>query len=132
MLDFDDSHLLFKLVVLKRLQRSMHPVKGCLFRNPSRIKTIQQSRRYGNSFTGSTRYQTLFKQQHRPQWSRNKSFQGPQPNKPSPKPLQEKPPIPVSTATKNKLSNFQFHGPPNDGNNTKAVISLLSDDEKEN
>jgi DNA replication ATP-dependent helicase Dna2 len=132
MLDFEDSHLLFKLVVLKRLQRSMHPVKGCLFRNPSRIKTIQQSRRYGKCFNGSNRYLTLFKQQHRPQWSRNKSFPGPQPNKPSPKPLQEKPPIPVSTATKNKLSNFQFHGPPNDGNNTKAVISLLSDDEKEN
>lgn len=38
----------------------------------------------------------------------------------------------MSTATKNKLSNFQFHGLPNAGNDTKAVISLLSDDEKEN
>jgi len=73
-------------------------------------------------------------QQHRPQWSRNKSFQGPQPNNPNSKPLQEKPPVPVSTATKNKLSTFQFHGQPSDGNATKAkaVISLLSDDEKEN
>jgi DNA replication ATP-dependent helicase Dna2 len=81
-----------------------------------------------------TQYQHLThpQQQHRPQWSRNKSFQGPQPNQASLKPLQEKPPIPVSTATKNKLSNFQFHGQPNVENDTKAVISLLSHDEKEN
>jgi hypothetical protein len=60
MLDFDESHLLFKLVISKRLQRSMHPVKGCLFRNPSRIKTIQQSRRYGKCFNGSNRYLNSF------------------------------------------------------------------------
>jgi hypothetical protein len=71
-------------------------------------------------------------QQHRPQWSRNKSFQGQQPNNPNSKPLQEKPPIPVSTATKNKLNSFQRTDVPNDGNSNKAVISLLSDDEKEN
>jgi hypothetical protein len=75
---------------------------------------------------------THFKQQYRAQWSRNKSFQGPQPDKTIPRPLQEKPPIPVSAATKNKLSNFQFHGLPSDGNNTKTVISLPSDEEKEN
>jgi len=46
--------------------------------------------------------------------------------------LQEKPFIPVSTATKNKLNNFQFLGLSNDGDNTKAVINLVSDDEKEN
>ncbi|KAE9377046.1 hypothetical protein N431DRAFT_331518 [Stipitochalara longipes BDJ] len=72
------------------------------------------------------------KQQHRPQWTRNKSFQGPQQNNPNPWPLQEKPPVPVSTVTKNKLSNFQFHGRPSEITKAKAVISLLSDDEKEN
>ncbi len=46
--------------------------------------------------------------------------------------MQEKPPIPVSTATKNKLSNFQFPGLSNDGDKTKAVINLVSGDEKEN
>jgi hypothetical protein len=35
-------------------------------------------------------------------------------------------------ATKNKLSSFQFGGRPNGENTTKAVNSLLSDDEKEN
>ena len=77
-------------------------------------------------------YLIVCQQQHRPPWNRNKSFQGPQSNNSNPKPLQEKPPIPVSTATKNKLSNFQYQGIPKDGNRNKAVISLLSDDEKEN
>lgn len=73
--------------------------------------------------------------QQRPQWNRNKSFQGPRradPNFP-PKPLQEKPPLSVSTATKNKLSTFQFGRQPNPDSMAKqAVISLLSDDDKEN
>jgi DNA replication ATP-dependent helicase Dna2 len=75
---------------------------------------------------------SLDQQQHRPQWSRNKSFPGPHPNKANAKPVQEKPPLPVSTATKNRLSNFQFGGRPSEEITTKAVISLLSDDEKEN
>ncbi|KAH9208381.1 hypothetical protein DL95DRAFT_395323, partial [Leptodontidium sp. 2 PMI_412] len=67
----------------------------------------------------------------RGQWNRNKSFQGPQSTTSEAKPLQEKPPIPISTATKNKLSVFQFGGhAKKDG--TKPVISLISDDEKEN
>lgn len=72
-------------------------------------------------------------QQNRPQWSRNKSFQGHPPqseNGPS-KPLQEKPTVPVSTATKNKLNAFQF-GESNPKAAEKTVISLLSDDDKEN
>jgi hypothetical protein len=45
--------------------------------------------------------------------------------------LQEKPPIPISTATRNKLSVFQFGGQPKK-DSTKSTVSLLSDDEKEN
>ncbi|TVY39453.1 DNA replication ATP-dependent helicase/nuclease [Lachnellula occidentalis] len=73
------------------------------------------------------------KQQNRPQWSRNKSVPAQQPpkqNAPS-KPLQEKPHIPVSTATKNKLSVFQF-GDSKAGSSEKVVIDLLSNDDKEN
>jgi hypothetical protein len=41
--------------------------------------------------------------------------------------------VPVSTATKNKLSLFQFGGrSTGDGATKKAVTSLISDDEKEN
>jgi DNA replication ATP-dependent helicase Dna2 len=46
--------------------------------------------------------------------------------------LQDKPPIPVSTDTKNKLRVFQFGGKPEQEKITGPVISLLSDDEKEN
>jgi DNA replication ATP-dependent helicase Dna2 len=46
--------------------------------------------------------------------------------------LQDKPPIPVSTDTKNKLRVFQFGGQPDKEKITGPVISLLSDDEKEN
>ena len=71
----------------------------------------------------------------RPQWIRNRSFQGPRvadSNLPS-KPLLEKPDLPVSTATKNKLSLFQFGGQPNlDSMAKQDVINLLSDDDKEN
>ncbi|TVY73170.1 DNA replication ATP-dependent helicase/nuclease DNA2 [Lachnellula suecica] len=73
------------------------------------------------------------RQQSRPQWHRNKSV-GQQPTKqnvPS-KPLQEKPPLPVSAATKNKLSAFQFGEQSNTKTPTKFVIDLLSDDDKEN
>lgn len=73
-------------------------------------------------------------QQRRPQWNRNKSFGAPQTSKSNPplKPLQDKPPIPVSSATKNKLSVFQFGGQVSDSKTESNVISLLSDDEKEN
>lgn len=75
-------------------------------------------------------------QQRQRQWSRNKSFQGQQTSKQELplKPLQEKPPIPVSTTTKNKLSDFQFRGQSKsaDKQGKGAAISLLSDDEKEN
>ncbi|KAL2062939.1 hypothetical protein VTL71DRAFT_6011 [Oculimacula yallundae] len=72
------------------------------------------------------------RQQPRGNWNRNKSFQGPQTTAPeAKKPLQEKPPIPISTATKNKLSAFQFGGQAKK-DATKSAISLLSDDEKEN
>lgn len=48
-------------------------------------------------------------------------------------PLREKSPVPVSTATRNKLSAFQFGRQSLDGDATKQeAISLLSDDEKEN
>ena len=74
--------------------------------------------------------------QHQPQWSRNKSFQGQQASKsiqnPNSRPLQGKPPIPVSTDTKNKLRVFQFGGQSDKEKITGPVISLLSDDEKEN
>ncbi|CAG8972787.1 hypothetical protein HYALB_00007712 [Hymenoscyphus albidus] len=70
--------------------------------------------------------------QNRSQWARNKSYQGPQKAKnPPSKPLQEKPQVPVSTATKNKLSNFQFTGQKPDLKEP-IIISLLSDDDKEN
>ncbi|KAF4635818.1 hypothetical protein G7Y89_g2281 [Cudoniella acicularis] len=73
-------------------------------------------------------------QQQRPNWNRNKSFQGPSTTKSNgqSKPLQEKLPIPVSTATKNKLSNFQFMGDAKAASSDKDVINLVSDDEKEN
>ncbi|RDW66215.1 hypothetical protein BP6252_09850 [Coleophoma cylindrospora] len=70
------------------------------------------------------------------QWQRNKSYQGPQAPTahPNSKPLQEKPPIPISTNTKNKLNAFQF-SEQQDQNGSEAkqeVISLLSSPEKEN
>ncbi|KAG9236952.1 hypothetical protein BJ875DRAFT_396231 [Amylocarpus encephaloides] len=71
-------------------------------------------------------------QQNRPQWSRNKSFQGhqnPKQNSQS-KSLQEKPALPVSTATKNKLSAFQFDRRSTE--NGKTGIDLVSSDDKEN
>src|SRR4051812_44987485 len=77
---------------------------------------------------------TKFLEQQRPQWNRNKSFGAPQSSKansPS-KPLQDKPPVPVSTTTKNKLSAFQFNGSNADSTAKHPIISLLSDDEKEN
>ncbi|KAG0649780.1 DNA replication nuclease DNA2 [Hyphodiscus hymeniophilus] len=71
----------------------------------------------------------------RPQWSRNRSFQSPRgatSNLP-PRPLQDRPAVPVSTATKNKLSVFQFGGNPDSNSIAKQeVISLLSSDDKEN
>lgn len=73
--------------------------------------------------------------QQRQQWNRNRSFQGPQVAKPNPasKPLQDKPPVPVSTATKNKLSIYQFGGQPNANPTAKTlIVDLVSDDEKEN
>jgi DNA replication ATP-dependent helicase Dna2 len=71
--------------------------------------------------------------EHNRQWGRNKSFQGQQITRHNPqsKPLQEKPPIPVSTATKNKLSNF-LAKQTNVENKEKRVINLLSSDDKEN
>jgi DNA replication ATP-dependent helicase Dna2 len=74
-------------------------------------------------------------QQRRPQWNRNRSFGGPQTSKTNPpsKLLQDKPPIPVSSTTKNKLGIYQFTGQTIvDSKAQKNVISLLSDDEKEN
>jgi hypothetical protein len=73
--------------------------------------------------------------QQRPQWRRNRSFQGQQSTSSNiqTNPLYEKPPIPVSTATKNKLSVFQFGGQcTGDGTTKQPVISLLSNDKKEN
>jgi hypothetical protein len=73
--------------------------------------------------------------QQRPQWNRNRSFQGPQRANSNAlsNPLQEKPALPVSTATKNKLSVFQFGGQSNPDSMAKQpVISLLSSDDKEN
>jgi hypothetical protein len=79
---------------------------------------------------------TKYLEQQRQQWNRNKSLGGPQTAKTntSSKPLQDKPPMPVSATTKNKLSNFQFGGQANADSMAKhpATISLLSDDEKEN
>ncbi|RDL41838.1 uncharacterized protein BP5553_01817 [Venustampulla echinocandica] len=74
-------------------------------------------------------------QQERSKWGRNKSFQGLQAAKHNlqSKPLQEKPAIPVSTATKNKLSMFQFGGQSaTEPSDKAAVISLLPNDRKEN
>ncbi|KAK0117680.1 Tripartite DNA replication factor [Cadophora gregata] len=71
------------------------------------------------------------RQHARGQFHKNKSFQGPQTTRSESKPLQEKPPIPVSTATKNKLSAFHFDGQANK-DDTKQVVNLQSDDEKEN
>ena len=71
------------------------------------------------------------KQQARGQFRKNRSFQGTETTKSESKPLQDKPPIPVSTATKNKLNAFQFDGQANE-DASKSVISLLSSDEKEN
>ncbi|KAH8598843.1 hypothetical protein B0O99DRAFT_614310 [Bisporella sp. PMI_857] len=68
-------------------------------------------------------------------WKRNRSYQGQHPSKTGPpmKPLQEKPPLPVSTSTKNKLAVFEFRGQSeNDKPTNPPVISLLSSDEKEN
>jgi hypothetical protein len=72
-------------------------------------------------------------QEHNRQWGRNKSFQGQQTSRhnQTSKLLQEKPSIPVSTATKNKLSNF-LAKESNSENGGKEVISLLSSDDKEN
>ncbi|CZT07936.1 related to DNA helicase [Rhynchosporium agropyri] len=71
------------------------------------------------------------RQQPRGQWNRNKSFQGPQTTTSEARPLQENPRIQISTATRNKLNAFQFGGHAKEDTG-KSVISLLSDDEKEN
>ncbi|KAH8665960.1 hypothetical protein BGZ60DRAFT_59532 [Tricladium varicosporioides] len=72
-------------------------------------------------------------QQSRPEWSRNKSFPTAQAskNETNSKPLQEKPPVPVSTATKNRLSNFRL-APEYKLETTKPVVNLISQDNKEN
>src|SRR3954454_2053948 len=77
---------------------------------------------------------TKYLEQRRTQWNRNKSFGGQQSSKVNPlsKPLQEKPPVAISTATKNKLGVFQFNGSNHDPTAKHQVISLLSEDEKEN
>ncbi|KAJ5047551.1 uncharacterized protein L3040_003374 [Drepanopeziza brunnea f. sp. 'multigermtubi'] len=74
------------------------------------------------------------KQQRPPhhQWNRNRSFQGTSATNLEAKPLQKKPPIPVSTATKNKLSAFQFGAQSTIKKATNSVVSLLSDEDKEN
>ncbi|PBP21854.1 DNA replication factor Dna2 [Diplocarpon rosae] len=72
------------------------------------------------------------RQQRPQQWKRVKSVGGAPTTKSDPKPLQEKPPIPVSTATKNKLSVFNFGGQSTSKNASNSARSLLSDDEKEN
>jgi hypothetical protein len=80
-------------------------------------------------------YPTANYPNQRPQWNRNRSFQGLRgaDSKLPSKPLEDKPPLPVSNATKNKLSVFQFSGQPNPDSLAKqTVISLLSDDDKEN
>ncbi|KAL3420730.1 DNA replication factor Dna2, partial [Phlyctema vagabunda] len=72
----------------------------------------------------------------RSQWQKNKSFQGVQQSRPdtttSSKPLQEKPPVAISTATRNKLNAFQFGPQANSKPEAQSTISLLSDNDKEN
>ncbi|KAF7950665.1 uncharacterized protein EAE97_002217 [Botrytis byssoidea] len=60
-------------------------------------------------------------------WQRNKSYQNQQqkPKVPA-KPLAEKPPVPISTTTKNILSNFQYREQPGKGDDSKEVINLVS------
>jgi hypothetical protein len=71
--------------------------------------------------------------QKRPQWSRNKTVGGPEHHKNDSisKPLQPKPAIPVSTASKTKLGAFKFDEQSNAASKP-PVISLMSQDEKEN
>ncbi|CCU81907.1 putative DNA replication ATP-dependent helicase dna2 [Blumeria hordei DH14] len=71
-------------------------------------------------------------QQHRSQWNRNKSFSENQAPKAETKPLQEKPPIPISSATKNKLINFQFNGHFDADNKIKTTPEGLGNEEEEN
>ncbi|EDO04399.1 hypothetical protein SS1G_06882 [Sclerotinia sclerotiorum 1980 UF-70] len=65
----------------------------------------------------------------RPQWQRNKNYESPQqkqkPKVPA-KPLAEKPPIPVSTTTKNILNNFQYREQTGKKDDAKEVINLVS------
>lgn len=72
--------------------------------------------------------------QKKPQWNRNRSFQGPQQarNNDSSKPLYEKPPVPVSTTTKNKLSAFQYDTTSNTETTPRKPRRLISTEDKEN
>ncbi|KAK6594130.1 DNA replication factor Dna2 [Botrytis cinerea] len=60
-------------------------------------------------------------------WQRNKNYQNQQqkPKVPA-KPLAEKPPVPVSTTTKNILSNFQYREQSGKGDDSKEIINLVS------
>ncbi|KAI6714596.1 hypothetical protein JHW43_002860 [Diplocarpon mali] len=66
------------------------------------------------------------------QWNRVKSVGGAPKTNLDSKPLQEKQPVPVSTATKNKLSVFNFGAQSTTKNASKSVTSLPSYNEKEN
>ncbi|KAI6249781.1 DNA replication ATP-dependent helicase/nuclease DNA2 [Erysiphe necator] len=63
-------------------------------------------------------------------WGDNRSMLKKQKINPNSKPLQEKPPLPVSTATKNKLSNFQYAAQAN--NQKKTRLNQWLNSEKEN
>ncbi|TQS35884.1 hypothetical protein Golomagni_03681 [Golovinomyces magnicellulatus] len=63
-------------------------------------------------------------------WSRNRNTQRKIPTDLQSNLLREKPPLPVSTATKNKLNNFQFSGRVQ--TELKTKICQRSNDEKEN
>ncbi|ESZ93988.1 hypothetical protein SBOR_5629 [Sclerotinia borealis F-4128] len=63
----------------------------------------------------------------RPQWQGNKSYQNQQQKLKVPaKPLAEKLPIPISTTTKNILSNFQYREQTEKRDGSKEVINLVS------
>ncbi|KAK6580263.1 hypothetical protein PZA11_007285 [Diplocarpon coronariae] len=72
------------------------------------------------------------RQQQPQQWNRVKSVGGAPKTNLDSKPLQEKQPVPVSTATKNKLSVFNFGAQSTTKNASKSVTSLPSYNEKEN
>ncbi|POS87451.1 hypothetical protein EPUL_002165, partial [Erysiphe pulchra] len=63
-------------------------------------------------------------------WVYNRSMQKKQNTSLNSKPLKEKPPLPVSTATKNKLSNFHYGAHVNTQKKTR--LNLWLEDEKEN